>query len=297
MQSWKFIHNVTHRRLAVSLMALALAAVASLSIVGCGGDDEETQPTAEATMTAAPAPEPMPQPTPTSEEQRPTGFLGQHGIYAAFAPADLELYRALLPPQFDMPDTPQVVVFVADYYDINIPLSQQYPELGLPDMVPYLEGAVLLLCEYQGLPGQHVITMPVDDDTADKAGRLMGFPKYVADEITLQEADGGWVGRVMHEGRMVLSLEFTPAPGATAQTTTGGSDTRLFQLIPPGRGPQVRQVNSVASADTQWESVLGSASIEVDPDAEWAGLIPEGKVGTMFREATGASQLVPSSPE
>jgi hypothetical protein len=274
---------------------LALAVGVSLSLAGCGGEDEETQPTAEATMTAAP--EPTPQPAPTLEEQRPTGFLGQHGIYAAFPPADLELYRALLPPQFDMPDTPQVVVFVADYYDLNIPLSRQHPELGLPDMVPYLEGAVLLQCEYQGLPGQHVITMPVDDDTANKAGRLLGFPKYVADEITLEEANGGWVGRVMHEGRIVLGLEFTPVPGATAQTTTGGSYLRLFQLIPPGQGPEVSQVNSVAPTDTQLESVIGSASVQVDPDAEWAGLIPEGKVGAMFREATGASQLVPSSPE
>ena len=295
MQSWKFIHNVTPRRPAVFLVVLALAVGASISLAGCGGEDEETQPTAEATMTAAPAP--TPQPAPTLEEQRPTGFLGQHGIYAAFAPADLELYRALLPTQFDMPDTPQVIVFVADYYDLNIPLSRQHPELGLPDMVPYLEGAVLLQCEYQGLPGRHVITMPVDDDTANKAGRLLGFPKYVADEITLQEADGGWVGQVTHEGRIVLGLEFTPVPGATAQTTTGGSDLWLFQLIPPGQGPEVSQVNSVAPADTQLESVLGSASVQVDPDAEWAGLRPEGKVGAMFREATGASQLVPSSPE
>jgi len=294
VQCWKFIRNISHRRLTVPLVVLAVAVGVGLSFAGCGGEDEETQPTAEATMTAASAP--TPQPASTPEEERPSGFLGQHGIYAAFAPADLELYRALLPPQFEMPDTPQVVVFVADYYDINIPLSRQVPEWGLPDMVPYREGAVLLACKYQGLPGQHVITMPVDDDTANKAGRLLGFPKYVADQITLEEAEGGWVGRVMHEGRVVLGLKFTPAPGASAQTTTGGSDLRLFQLIPPGQGPQVRQVDSVDPADTQSESALGSASIQVDPDAEWAGLIPEGRVGAMFREMTGASQLVPSSP-
>lgn len=297
MRPRKLVNHMTHRGLAICLVVVALALGASLSLIGCGGEEEGSQPTAEPTVTAAALAEPTLGSTLTPEEERPTGFLGQHGIYTAFPPADLELYRALLPPQFDMPDKPEVVVFVADYYDINIPLAERYPDLGLPDMVPYREGAVLLQCEYEGHPGRHVITMPVDDDTANRAGRLLGFPKYVADEITLEETDSGWVGRVMHEGRTVLSVELTFAPGATPRRGGAEADIPLFQLIPPGQGPQVRKVDSVASEDTQTESVFGTASIQVDPDAEWAELIPEGRVGAMFREATGASNLVPSSPE
>lgn len=277
-------------------VAVALLGVAALAFGGCGGEEESEGAQAEPTAAANPTSE-APPVTPAAAEERPTGFLGQHGIYTAFPPADPELYRALLPPQLDMPDQPQVAVFVADYYDINIPLQEQYPSLGLPNMVPYLEGAVLLQSEYHGRTGWHVITMPVDDDTANEGGRLIGFPKYVADEITLGEVDGGWEGRVVHEGRTVLGVSFTPMPGATPQEGSVEADLPLFQLIPPSEGPAVNEVNSVASVDSVRKSLPGTATIEADPQEEWAGLIPEGVVAALFQETTGASNLVSSTPE
>ena len=297
MQRGTFIYGTIIRRAALTLAAVALALAAALVLTGCGDGDDTDQAAGEPAGAEATPPAAPPVATPTAEAERPRGFLGQRGIYASFPPADLDLYRALLPPQFDMPDQPQVVVFVADYYDINIPLAEMYPDLGLPNMVPYLEGAVLLQSQYLGRTGWHVITMPVDDDTANKGGRLLGFPKYVADEITLDEVDGGWEGGVVHEGRTVLHLSFTPAPGATPQEGPAERDMPLFQLIPPSEGPQVNEVNSVRSADSRARSLFGTATVEVDPEAEWAGLIPEGSAGAMFREMTGASNLVSSTPE
>lgn len=278
-------------------VAVALLGVAALALAGCGGEEESDEASGEPPAAAATPASETAAVTPAAEGERPTGFLGQHGIYAAFPPADPELYRALLPPQLDVPDQPQVAVFVADYYDINIPLQELYPSLGLPNMVPYLEGAVLLQSEYHGRTGWHVITMPVDDDTANESGRLLGFPKYVADEITLAEADGGWEGRVAHEGRTVLRVSFTPMPGATPEESPVEADLPLFQLIPPGEGPTINEVNSVASAGSLRKSLPGTATIEADPEAEWAGLIPEGVVGALFQETTGASNLVSSTPE
>ncbi len=279
---------------ALAVMVLAFGALAILA--GCGGGSDDGGATAEPTEAEPTQQATSPSPTATAEAERPIGFLGQHGIYAWFAPADLELYRALLPPQFDMPQAPLVVVFVADYYDINIPLSVLQPNGGLPDMVPYLEGAVLLQCEYQGRTGLHTITMPVDDDTANEAGRRLGFPKYVADEITLEQDGDGWVGRVMHEGRTVLGVSFTPASGATPQEETGGGRVSLFQLVPPAEGPAVNEVNDVTSRDTRTTSLAGTVTIQADPEAEWAGLIPAGAVGAVFREKQGASMLESSTP-
>jgi len=55
------------------------------------------------------------------------------GIYTAWEPSDLKLYRELLPKEFDMPEQPGVAFFIVDY-QIVVP----YP------MGPYFEGAVAL---------------------------------------------------------------------------------------------------------------------------------------------------------
>ena len=283
MQSWKFIHNVTHRRLAVCLVAIALAVGAGLSLAGCGGEDEETQPTAEATMTAAPAPEPTPQPKTTPEERRPWSFLGQRGVSIAFPPADVELYRALLPEQFDMPDQPLVAVSVVDYYDVTLPL------------VPYREGFVALQCEYQGRTGWHVLTMPVDDETSKMGGRSIGFPKYVADQITLEAQEEGWLGRVVYEGRTVMEVTFT-AEGEPVTGASSAEGSAAFQLVPPGEGPAINEVDTVLSGERTTVTTSGSASVRADAAEPWAALLgPEGSTAwASFEEVTGYWWLEPT---
>ena len=278
VQSWKFIHNVAHRRPAVFLVVLALAVGASLSLAGCGGEEEESQPTPRPTVTAAPQPTPMP----TPQDRRQWSFLGQRGITTAFPPADVELYRALLPEQFDVPDQPLVAVSVVDYYDVTLPL------------VPYREGFVALQCEYQGRTGWHVLTMPVDDETANVGGRAIGFPKYVASQITLEEQSGGWLGRVVSEGRTVMEVAFT-AKGSAAPAT-GGQSPVAFQLLPPGQGPTVLEVDTVASGERRTVTTPGSATVSADAGEPWAGLLgPAGSaVWGSFDEVTGDWSLEPT---
>lgn len=283
MQSWKFIHNVTHRRLAACLVAVALAVGASLSLAGCGGEEEESRPAAEPTVTTAAQPEPTPQPKTTPEERRPWSFLGQRGVTTAFPPADLELYRALLPEQFDMPERPLVVVSVVDYYDVTLPL------------VPYREGFVAIQCKHQGRTGWHVLTMPVDDETSNAGGRALGFPKYVADEITLEEQEGGWIGRVVHEGRTVMEVAFA-AEGKPVTATSGGGGADVFQLVPPGEGPAINEVKSVPSGERTTVTTSGSATVKADAGEPWAGLLdPEGAtIWASFEEVTGYWWLEPT---
>jgi hypothetical protein len=285
MKERGFGRRVSRRRV-LQVAGLVLAVSASLSLAGCGGEEEESQPAAEPTVTTAAQPDPTLQPKTTPEERRPWSFLGQRGITTAFPPADVELYRALLPEQFDMPDQPLVAVSVVDYYDVTLPL------------VPYREGFVALQCKYQGRTGWHVLTMPVDDETSNAGGRALGFPKYVADEITLEEDEGGWTGRVVHEGRTVMEVTFA-AEGEPVTTTGGGAGTDVFQLVPPDEGPAINEVKSVASGERTTVTTSGSASVRADAAEPWAGLLgPEGSTAwASFEEVTGYWWLEPTRLE
>jgi hypothetical protein len=265
---------------------LALAVGASLALAGCAGEETESQPAAESAVTAAPRPEPTLEPAATREERRPWSFLGQRGITAAFPPADARLYRALLPEQFDMPEQPLVAVSVVDYYDVTLPL------------VPYREGYVAIQCEYQGRTGWHVLTMPVDDETSRAGGSAIGFPKYVADEITLEEQDGGWLGRVFHEGRTVMEVAFT-AEGEPVTARSGEAGADVFQLVPPGEGPAIIEVRSVASGERTAVTTSGSAVVGADEGEPWSGLLdPEGGAAwASFEEVTGYWWLEPARLE
>ena len=281
MRPRKLTQGIIPRRLAVWLAVIVFAAALSLSLSGCGGEESESRATPEPTMTAAPQPTPVP----TPQDRRPWSFQGQRGITAAFAPADLGLYRSLLPESFDMPDQPLVAVSVVDYYDVTLPLK------------PYREGYVALQCKYQGRTGWHVVTMPVDDETSSAGGRSIGFPKYVADEITLEEQGGGWSGRVVHEGRTVMEIAFIPT-GSAAPAAEGGGSV-VFQLLPPGEGPAVYEVNTVTSGERRTMTTPGSATVRADAGEPWSGLLgPEGgTVWASFEEVVGNWWLEPTQLE
>lgn len=261
-------------------MIMALAASACILLAACGGGDESGPAAVEATATAPSQADPTLTPAATSQGERPWAFRGTRLVRTAFPPADLALYRSLLPQQFDMPDQPLVVVTVADYYDVTLPL------------LPYREGYVLLQCEYQGRTGWYTYTMPVDDETANAGGRAIGFDKYVADEITLEEKDGVWAGRVVHGGGTVMEVTFTPE-GEPSTETGAGETSVLFNLMPPGEGPGIIEVKSSPSGEQKTATTTGSATVRADPGEPWAGLLdPQGStIWAVFQEITGNSVL------
>lgn len=217
----------------------------------------------ESTSSASPSP-----PAPLAVEPpqvRPWGYHGQRGITVAFPPTDAALYRSLLPAAFEMPASPLVVVSVIDYHGVDAPL------------VPYGEGYVLLACRRGRQSGWYVVTMPVDDQTACDGGRSIGFPKYLADHIELEVADGAWLGRVSHEGRDVMRVTFTPAAGvepSEAISTDPGLPCLLLE--PPGVGPAVSQVDTRLFGPRRTVTTAGTATVQADPGQAWAGLLPPG---------------------
>lgn len=251
------------------LLALATAIAPTVpTLTACSkGSSEALQPTPSPTASGTSTPDP----------RRAWSFHGQQGITAAFTPTNLTTYRAILPPQLDMPQAPLVVVAVMYYYNVAAPL------------VPYHEGYVLLQCQYQGQTGWYVVTMPVDDETANAKGRALGFPEYMADKIDLAETNGGWAGNVSFQGGSVFQLTF--APGDTPPVTASSADPGLpfFLLVPPAQGPQVNEVDISLAGERQTVTTSGTAMIEPGSDDPWTELLPLSgtAVWAQFQDMTG----------
>ena len=216
-----------------------------------------------------------------------------HGIVTAVEPADLGLYRELLPAEMDMPEQPAVGVFILDYVTV-VP----YP------MKPYLEGALAIRCEYDGEVGFYTVTMPVDSSAARDGGRSIGFPKYLA-ELTLGQNGESWKGVVTHEGVVRMSLEFTP--GLTRELEpfeeelfAGGLprlETTIFQKGPiedlSVEGPDLYRITLIDKVPANWLSIQGMVKIYISPDDPWAGLIDSGALPPvgMFQLFTGGKVM------
>jgi len=208
-------------------------------------------------------------------------YQGQRSITAVFRAADSTLYRQLLPAAFEMPDSLQVIVTVVDYYNVTFPL------------VPYHEGFVMLSCKYQGESGIYTLTMPIDDKLANDAGRSIGFNKYMADTIHLTESSGGvWNGEVIYQGRSVMRMTFTPQGGSRSRNNTD-SGSPAFNLVPPGVGPQVLEVNASLSGSQSITTTPGSAVVTADPGENWGPLLQGATLlSAQFEVKTGNWTLV-----
>lgn len=227
-------------------------------------------------------------------------FLPQGGMFREFfgvktylEPKDHSLYRRLLPEPFSMPDLPIVVIFVADY-------AKVFPW----PMTRYREWAVALKSIYKGEEGWHVITMPVTKWVPMLGGRYLGFPKYIAEEITLTRDGENWKAQGRHKGVLQLTLEFQP--GKTRQLAQWEKEQLeneaffpdyVHQLVPSGRGPRVQKVRLVHMIPPKWAPVLGMVRISVDRSETWAELVPDEIMSPgVFNHFKGGINLVPGRP-
>ena len=84
----------------------------------------------------------------------------------------------------------------------------RYPETNFGCV--YNEGALFLNCEFRGERGSYCLSMPVDDDMALIGGReTYGYPKKMADQITLENDDVSVIGSVTRKGTEILRIECT----------------------------------------------------------------------------------------
>jgi acetoacetate decarboxylase len=138
-------------------------------------------------------------------------FRGAEMLTASFR-TDPEVVSALLPHPLEAPDVPVAMAFIAHYPKTNVGIS-------------YSEGALFLPAVYKDEPGWYCLAMPVDDDMALIGGReQFGYPKKIAEEISLERSGDHAIGGVVRRGVEVLHIE---------AELTGPADPAALDTIGP----------------------------------------------------------------
>ena len=219
-------------------------------------------------------------------------FRRFRGLKTIMDTSDPDRFRKVLPDIFDMPDPPLIMAFVADYIKV-VP----WP------MTRYQEGAWFLRCVFRGEEYWYCLAMPVTRRVPMWGGRRIGYPKYIADSITLLQEEENWIGNVTHRGACRLGFRFTPGIDRELQEFEKSfADTESFfygsslNLVPPKKGPKVVNVTLDHRVEPDWKPVFGMARIEVDGTEEVSGLFdPERSYIGMFNEFSGGINLIEKS--
>ena len=121
-------------------------------------------------------------------------FTNAEMLLAGFQ-TDAEVVRKILPNPLQPSSDSSAIVFVA-----------RYPETNFGCI--YNEGALSLSCEFKGERGLYCLSMPVDDDMAMIGGReIYGYPKKMAEKITLERNGDQVIGSVIRKGTELIRLE------------------------------------------------------------------------------------------
>lgn len=107
-------------------------------------------------------------------------------------PADLDLYRSYMYPPLSMPEKPEVMI---TYVDMDNPIAH------------FMEGRVMVKAKCpDGIESWLVVSVPVPQFYLCLEGNCWGWPKYVADEMTLTPTKA----EVIYQGEVRLSMDFAP---------------------------------------------------------------------------------------
>jgi len=160
--------------------------------------------------------------------------MGGRELEAKFPRAEMltAVYRTdpavvarILPRPLEPFDEPLALAFVA-----------RYPETNFGSV--YNEGALILMATYKGEVGGYCISMPVTEDMAMIGGReVHGFPKKIAEEISLEREGDRVRGRVVRRGSEILSIkcEFTEQASLSDLSGLGVSAAALEMKDLEGR--------------------------------------------------------------
>jgi acetoacetate decarboxylase len=152
-------------------------------------------------------------------------FINTEMLLAMFK-TDMDVVKAILPRPLLPPEKAMAGAFVA-----------RYPETNFGCV--YNEGALFVLCQYRGEIGLYCLSMPVDDDTALVSGReSFGYPKKMADKITLEKDDKHVFGSVVRKNVEILRIEGTLGEedngsifGSFAKSTTDWNGVPCYRVL------------------------------------------------------------------
>lgn len=144
-------------------------------------------------------------------------FKGAEMLLVGFR-TDSGVVAEVLPKPLKPVDEALAVAFVAHYPETNFGVT-------------YREGALMVPAAFKDEVGGYCLAMPVDNDMAMVGGReRFGFPKKLADEITLERNEGHIVGSVIRHGEEMLRLEAELADDADISSLEGLAGTNTQDL-------------------------------------------------------------------
>ncbi len=124
-------------------------------------------------------------------------FPGAKVLTAVFR-TDKTVLARILPRPLRPAKNPLGFAFVAHYPQTNFGTV-------------YSEAALFVQAEHRGRMGMYCLAMPVDDDMAMAGGReVFGYPKKMAESITLEKVGPKVVKRVVRKGTELLRIEVEP---------------------------------------------------------------------------------------
>jgi acetoacetate decarboxylase len=110
---------------------------------------------------------------------------------------DPDVVKKIIPEPLKPSAEPFAMAFIA-----------KYPKTNFGSV--YNEAALTLVVEYEGELGGYCLTMPVTEDMALIGGReVFGFPKKIADEISLERTKNGVEGRYVRKGIELMNLSMS----------------------------------------------------------------------------------------
>jgi acetoacetate decarboxylase len=149
-------------------------------------------------------------------------FTGAEVLAAVFR-TDPGVLAQILPRPLRPPTNPLALAFVA-----------HYPRTSFGTV--YNEAALFVQAEYRGRSGMYCLSMPVDDDMAMAGGReAFGYPKKMAESISLETVGSKVIGSAVRKGTEILRIEAEPktAEGFEKLAMTGVPDSngaRSFEV-------------------------------------------------------------------
>ncbi len=199
----------------------------------------------------------------TTSLHLPVKTSDYRAIKVHLPPADLDLYRALLPAPLTMPDTPM----------LYIELSEVSPT--------WHEGILSIACRHRDAEGWHGLYWAIDSYYPCEFGRLVGYPKFMAERMALVQADQGWQGEVQHQGQQHLRVDYREDASASEAVAAAGirsnAEERPWYLqVPPEKGPYINRMTYFEIASPTPDCTPGLAHVSFDGDPRFAGLFPPG---------------------
>jgi len=199
---------------------------------------------------------------------------GTQGIFTVIEPADLDLYRSLLPAPLKMPAHPIVGATLLDMNPGNPTNRFQEGRLSIKCLCP------------DGLESWLVISTPVPFNLQCREGVIWGWPKYVADQISFSREENSARAEVVYQGEERYFLAFTAGAvqdeeALKALGRVEGGNTVSWHwiqggavLMRQGRGPGFDTGPEPRIID--WQA--GQVTVHIRQSDKWAGLIPEDSV-------------------